>query len=63
MHHLPYCSLYEIGYRSLGARTSSNVGEAGVPAWKQDLENTTERAGRRQDKEKAMERLRKLGYM
>jgi len=35
----------------------------GVPAWKQDLENTEERAGRRQDKEKAMERMRKLGYM
>lgn len=63
IHNLPYCSLYKIGYRSLGARTTSNVGEAGVPAWEQDLDNTTERAGRRQDKEKAMERLRKLGYM
>ena len=34
-----------------------------VSSWEQDLENTPERAGRRQDKEKAMERLRKLGYM
>ncbi len=63
LHHLPYCPLYKIGYRSLGARTSSNPGEVGVPAWEQDIENVPERAGRRQDKEKAMDRLRKLGYM
>ena len=63
LHNLPYCPLYKIGYRSLGARSSSNPGEVGVPAWEQDLENIPERAGRRQDKEKAMERLRKLGYM
>jgi len=37
--------------------------EVSVPAWQQDLENTIERGGRRQDKEKAMDRLRKLGYM
>ena len=63
LHNLPYCPLYKIGYRSLGARSSSNPGEVGVPAWEQDLENVPERAGRRQDKEKSMERLRKLGYM
>ena len=33
------------------------------PAWLQNLEDTTERAGRAQDKEDLMERLRDLGYM
>ncbi|RPJ11850.1 MAG: adenylyltransferase [Deltaproteobacteria bacterium] len=61
--NIPYCGLYERGYRSLGAKTTSQISVEGVPAWKQDLENTEERAGRRQDKEKAMERMRQLGYM
>ena len=60
---IPCCTLYERGYRSLGAKTTSQISVEGVPAWEQDLENTEERAGRRQDKEKAMERMRKLGYM
>lgn len=59
---IPYCPLYKQGYRSLGAKTTSTK-SSDTPAWEQDLENTVERAGRRQDKEAAMERLRKLGYM
>jgi len=59
---IPYCPLYEKGYRSLGAKTTS-LKSSDVPAWEQDLENTEERAGRRQDKEKTMARLRQLGYM
>lgn len=61
-YNVSYNSLYQYGYRSLGARTTSKkFGDA--PAWEQDLENTGERDGRRQDKEAAMEKLRSLGYM
>jgi phosphoadenosine phosphosulfate reductase len=61
-HSIPYVKLYEEGYRSLGAaHTTTKV--ADVPAWEQDLDNTPERAGRRQDKEGIMEMLRALGYM
>jgi phosphoadenosine phosphosulfate reductase len=59
---VPYNNLYKEGYRSLGARsTSMKFGD--LPAWEQDLENTGERDGRRQDKEAAMDKLRALGYM
>jgi phosphoadenosine phosphosulfate reductase len=59
---IPYCPLYKQGYRSLGAKTTSQK-ISDLPAWEQDLENSVERAGRRQDKERTMDRLRKLGYM
>ncbi len=61
-YKLPHCTLYELGYRSLGARCSTHK-NSDVPAWKQDLENTKERVGRGQDKEKIMSQLRDLGYM
>jgi phosphoadenosine phosphosulfate reductase len=61
-HKLPFCTLYNIGYRSLGARCSTHK-NSDVPAWLQDLENTPERVGRGQDKEKIMSQLRDLGYM
>ena len=46
---------------NMGIQASAK--ESDIPAWEQDLENTEERAGRRQDKEEAMARLRMLGYM
>jgi phosphoadenosine phosphosulfate reductase len=61
-HGIPYNPLYAQGYRSLGAKgTTAKVSDR--PAWEQDLESTRERAGRRQDKENIMRRLRDLGYM
>lgn len=59
---IPFCSLYNQGYRSLGAK-SSTIKNADIPAWEQDLEKTPERAGRGQDKEEVMQQLRSLGYM
>lgn len=59
---IPYVGLYEKGYRSLGAKGTTTK-TSDKPAWEQDLENTTERVGRRQDKEQIMKRLRELGYM
>lgn len=59
---LPVCSLYKQGYRSLGARITTGK-TTDLPAWEQDLENTDERGGRRQDKEGLMKKLRDLGYM
>lgn len=63
-HHwnLPFVYLYQQGYRSLGVKSTTSK-TCDIPAWEQDLENTVERAGRRQDKEEAMARLRMLGYM
>lgn len=61
-HAIPVNPLYAQGYRSLGTKDSTQK-TSSVPAWEQDLDNTDERGGRRQDKEGIMERLRQLGYM
>lgn len=59
---LPICPLYARGYRSFDGWYDSSK-TADEPAWEQDLEETQERAGRGQDKEGIMRRLRELGYM
>jgi len=59
---IPYNKLYKLGYRSLGARCATGRA-SDIPAWMQDLENTPERVGRGQEKEKMMDQLRALGYM
>ena len=59
---IPISPKYFEGFRSLGSEVSTEKSDQ-EPAWLQDLENTTERAGRAQDKEDLMERLRDLGYM
>ncbi|MWV65494.1 phosphoadenosine phosphosulfate reductase family protein [Halorubrum sp. JWXQ-INN 858] len=59
---LPISPKYFEGFRSLGSEVSTES-SGDTPAWLQDLEGTTERAGRAQDKEDLMGRLRDLGYM
>ena len=59
---VPISPKYFAGFRSLGSEVSTEKSDE-EPAWLQDLEGTTERAGRAQDKEDLMERLRDLGYM
>ncbi|MFB6300207.1 MAG: phosphoadenosine phosphosulfate reductase family protein [Halobacteriales archaeon] len=59
---LPVSPKYFEGFRSLGSEVSTEKSDP-EPAWLQNLEDTTERAGRAQDKEDLMERLRDLGYM
>ncbi|WP_336361157.1 phosphoadenosine phosphosulfate reductase family protein [Haladaptatus sp. ZSTT2] len=59
---IPVSPKYFEGFRSLGSEVSTEKSDT-EPAWLQDLANTTERAGRAQDKEDLMERLRDLGYM
>lgn len=59
---LPIHPLYYKGYRSIdGINDSSPTDKR--PAWEQNMETTEERAGRSQDKEGIMEKLRELGYM
>ena len=59
---IPVSPKYFAGFRSLGSEISTEKSDE-EPAWLQDLDNTTERAGRAQDKEDLMARLRDLGYM
>ena len=62
MADIPISPKYFEGFRSLGSEVSTTKADE-EPAWLQDLENTTERAGRAQDPEDLLERLRDLGYM
>jgi phosphoadenosine phosphosulfate reductase len=57
---LPIHPLYEEGYRSLDSIGAEPLDRRA--AWEQEL-GVNERAGREQDKEELMERLRALGYM
>ena len=61
-YSIPFCTLYYKGYRSLGVKSNTSK-NSDLPAWKQDLENSSERSGRGQDKEEIMSKLRDLGYM
>lgn len=51
---LPFCSLYEVGYRSLGCIPCTAAPD--------QVAGDGERAGRDQDKERQMATLRSLGY-
>lgn len=61
-NNLPIHPLYKQGYRSIDGKYDSKK-TSDKPAWEQDLEHTKERAGRSQDKEGMMEKLRRFGYM
>lgn len=61
-YQLPIHPLYYQGYRSIDGINDSKPMDK-RPAWEQDLISTEERAGRSQDKEGIMEKLRELGYM
>lgn len=61
-HKLPIHPKYLEGYRSIdGIHDTTKISE--LPAWQQNMELTSERSGRSQDKEGMMERLRANGYM
>ncbi|MCL4533522.1 MAG: phosphoadenosine phosphosulfate reductase family protein [Deltaproteobacteria bacterium] len=54
LNNLPYCTLYEQGYRSIDCAPCTN---------KTTMDKSiAERSGRSQDKEAAMDKLRQLGY-
>ncbi len=52
-NNLPYCNLYEQGYRSLDCAPCTHITAE---------KDAAERSGRSQDKEAAMDKLRQLGY-
>ena len=54
LNNLPYCTLYEQGYRSIDCAPCTNKTTTD--------KSIAERSGRSQDKEAAMDKLRKLGY-
>ena len=60
--NLPFNDLYRQGFRSLGSKTGTNR-TSELPAWEQDLENTSERGMRSEEKERVMEQLRRWGYL
>jgi len=59
---IPFNSLYKQGYRSLGTKHGTDK-NSNIPAWEQDLENSSERENRSAEKEKMMAQLRAWGYM
>lgn len=59
---IPYNALYKQGFRSIDTRSGTRK-ISNLPAWQQCLNDTHERAGRDEEKERMMEQLRALGYM
>lgn len=61
-HAIPYCSLYTKGYRSLGCVPCTQLISAIADKPTSNTASNSERAGRNQDKEAAMQSLHELGY-
>ena len=58
---LPYCKLYELGYRSIGSK-STTIKVSDKPAWEQDFKKIPERACRSKNLESNLKKLRELGF-